>query len=158
MFVFFLLFQFVTCSHFCFHSVFLIHFHIFLILHSPEIFLFILLNVFFNSTFISTFYALTIFSTPSLIHSAFQPYLSAALLFFIFLIAFLIMISVILSFLSLSLLVIFILQTLSVFPELSLTVLFSVGFDNISYISLKPGINIEFCCFFIFDSMRCFIL
>ena len=48
----------------------------------------------------------TISSPPSFIHSAFQPNLSAAFLFFFLPIAFLIMISVILSFLSPCLLVI----------------------------------------------------
>ena len=57
-FVFFLLFALVTFSHFCFHSVPLIHFYIFLILYSPARNInhsLILLNAFFNFTFINTF-------------------------------------------------------------------------------------------------------
>ena len=51
----------------------------------------------------------------------------------------------------------FLLYTVFVFPQLSLTVLFSVDFHNISCIPLKSAMNFQFCCFFIFDSMRCLI-
>ena len=43
------------------------------------------------------------------------------------------------------------------FPKLSLTVLFSVDFHSTSSIPLKSVMNIQFCCFFIFNSMRCLI-
>ena len=96
---------------------------------------------------------------PTFMHSAFQPNLSAAFLFFILLIAFLIISSLILSFLSpffcLFVGIPLLLYTAFVFPHLSLNVLFSVDFHNISCISLKSVMNFRFCCFF--HSMRCLV-
>ena len=101
------------------------------------------------------------FAFPLFILLTFQPNLSVVFLFFILLIAFLITVSVIPSFLSPCFLIVcrnpFLLYTLSAFPQLFLTVLFSVGFHKISCIPLKSRMNIQLCCFFIFDIMGCFI-
>ena len=127
-FVFFLLFAFVTYSHFSFHFVFLVH--IFLKLYSPEtsfidslacflwlhLYVYMLFHVvnchcigiwFFVLIQLNNIHKLFIISSHPFIHPAFQPNLSAAFLFFILVIAFLIMVSVIVSFLYPCQLVIF---------------------------------------------------
>ena len=55
-FVFLLLFALVTCSNYCFHLVFLLLFHIYLKLFLWKYPFLILLDIFFNFTFVNTFH------------------------------------------------------------------------------------------------------
>ena len=66
-FVFFLLSASVTCFHFCFHFIFLMHFQIFLKLHSPEISLFDSLECFLYVYLFSFMYTLQLSTATALV-------------------------------------------------------------------------------------------